>query len=136
MTEVLVVEDDTAVRKLLVDTLAVEGFGVAVASSAEGAIALLDEGGVDVALLDLRLPRPTGWRVLDACALRPDWPPVVVVTARAEASALPALAMGAVDVLAKPFDPLAVADLVATLATSSSEALAEHRVAARSRCAV
>ena len=135
MTAVLVVEDDAGVRKLLVDTLAVEGCRVAEASSAEDAIALLDEGGIDVALLDLRLPLPTGWRVLDACVLRPDWPPVVVVTARADASALPALAMGAVDVLAKPFDPFAVVDLVTTLATSTPAALAEHRAAARSRCA-
>jgi CheY-like chemotaxis protein len=76
--DVLVVDDDDAVRSSLADILRVSGFSVEVAEDGDVALTLLDELDVGVVLLDLRMPRRDGFSVLDALD---DPPPIVLISA-------------------------------------------------------
>jgi len=80
---ILLVEDDTVLGDLLSRHLVAHGHEVAIATSAESAIAKL-EGGlrVSLVLLDINLPGDSGWSLLRHGPLTgPDRPPVVVMTA-------------------------------------------------------
>ncbi len=80
---VLIVEDDEGLRPLLARHLALRGFRVAEAASAEAAMEQLDEGlRPALVLLDLNLPGRTGWDFLrDRSFADAGSPPVVVTTA-------------------------------------------------------
>jgi CheY-like chemotaxis protein len=76
--DVLVVDDDAAVRVSCATVLRVSGFSVEVADDGDDALALLRELDVGVVLLDLRMPRRDGFAVLDALEAPP---PVVIISA-------------------------------------------------------
>ena len=109
-TPLLWVEDDAALRRLTRGLLRAEGFDVAEAEDAAGALAAARARPPAVVLLDLMLP-PTqsvneGLGVLDALMALPSPPIVVVVTgAGGKAAALEAIRRGAHDLLSKPVDP-------------------------------
>ena len=79
---VLVVEDDADLRYLFRVSLAVAGFRVREAADGYMALAALEDTMPDVVVLDLGLPRVSGFIVLDEIAARPDAAglSVVVVT--------------------------------------------------------
>ncbi len=101
---VVVVEDETAIRRGIVDTLKVAGYDPV--EAADGC-AGLSEGrrvGVDLVLLDLRLPKMGGPEVL--AELRKTHPnlPIIILTARAsEEDRVRGLKGGADDYVVKPF---------------------------------
>src|SRR5262245_59150879 len=101
---IVVVEDEPAIRRGVVDLLRVNGYDVA--EAADGA-AGLDEAirrGVDLVLLDLLLPRRDGLDVLaELRKVRPTLP-VIILTARGtEDDRVRGLKMGADDYVVKPF---------------------------------
>ncbi|GAC1311885.1 MAG: hypothetical protein NVSMB12_00910 [Acidimicrobiales bacterium] len=106
MTTVLIVEDEDDLRLLTRMMLERAGFNILEAASGAAAISILDEQPIDVVVLDLRIPPPDGWGVLDHIAAtgllaRLD---VVVVSAFSDpAIAARAEAMGCQRYLAKPF---------------------------------
>lgn len=107
MTRVLVVDDDPDIRLLLRFELAAEGHAVVEAGNGEEALAALAQGDIDLVLLDMMMPILDGWGVLRA--IEPvQAPPVVVITALAsdgDRHVIELLELGAIDVIAKPFDP-------------------------------
>ncbi len=101
---VLVVEDDTAIRRGLVDALNYGGYAVLEAGDGPAARALLVEGEVDLLLLDVMLPRMDGFEVLGAVRRSRPTLPVIMVTARgAEDDRVRGLVDGADDYVVKPF---------------------------------
>ena len=80
---VLLIEDDEGLRPILARHLAMKGFRVAEAPSAEAAAADLAAGlRPALVLLDLNLPGSTGWEFLRGSALsEAGHPPVVITTA-------------------------------------------------------
>ena len=80
---VLLVEDDESLRPILARHLALKGFRVAEAASAEAAADQLADGLLPaLVLLDLNLPGRTGWEFLrDTALAEAGNPPVVVTTA-------------------------------------------------------
>jgi two-component system OmpR family response regulator len=103
---VLVVDDDAAVRALLAEFLAAEGYVVVQASHVSGAIAALGQDraagrAIGLVLLDLVLPGG-GLNLLRDLA-RAAAPPVVAMSANI-AQLRAASASGAAGVLLKPFD--------------------------------
>ena len=104
---VLLVEDDEAIRNVIVAALADEGHTVLTAPDGAVALALIKEWGqrpLDVILLDLRLPVMDGTEF--ACRYgRTPGPhaPIVVVTAAAD-GIWTASQLGAAGMLTKPFD--------------------------------
>lgn len=99
---ILVVEDDRAIRRGLVDALRHEGF--AVLEAADAAAGLEAAAGCDLVLLDVLLPKGDGFTVLRAVrAARPTLP-VIMLTARGdESDRVKGLQLGADDYVVKPF---------------------------------
>ncbi len=109
----LVVEDDAALRKGLVEGLAREGFAVDGVASAEAARARLAIDACDLVVLDLGLPGEDGLSFLRAMRARGGTLPVLVLTARGSvADHVTGLDAGADDYLRKPF---AFVELVARI---------------------
>ena len=65
MGNILIVEDDPSVRKLVRVNLAKRGYTVSEAGDSHQAIALFQEVPVDLVLLDLNLPKQNGQEVLE-----------------------------------------------------------------------
>ena len=101
---VLVVEDDPAIRRGLVDALGFEGYAVEETGDGKQALALASAGDFDLVLLDLVLPGIDGLQVLDAIRRLKPALPVIMVTARgAESDRVRGLKTGADDYVVKPF---------------------------------
>jgi two-component system response regulator AtoC len=103
--EVLVVDDDPAVSKVLAALLAQAGITCRQVPDAPGALEALRARPVDVVLTDLRMPGPSGVDLLEAIVAR--WPevPVILLTAHGNVGvAVEAMKKGAADFLLKPFD--------------------------------
>ena len=81
-SRILVVEDETQVRILLMKILKQEGYQAIPANNAEQALEVLDQDTVDLILLDLRMPGPTdGEDLLFLLRDRGDEVPIIVVSA-------------------------------------------------------
>ncbi len=101
---VLVVEDDAAIRRGLVDALRFGGYAVHEAADGRAGLEMGLALRIDLALLDVVLPGQDGFAVL--AALRRSKPslPVILVTARgAESDRVKGLTDGADDYVVKPF---------------------------------
>ncbi len=105
MAELLLVEDDAAIRRALTRSLADRGHTVAGAGSGLEALQLVVENRPDLVLLDLGLPGLDGYETLRMLRAVSDVP-VIVATARDEESEMiRVLDAGADDYLVKPFGP-------------------------------
>lgn len=101
---VLVVEDDTAIRRGLVDALSFAGYGLLESDNGRDAVDLALESDVDLVLLDVMLPGLDGFAVLDALRRSQPTLPIIMVTARgAEEDRVRGLCDGADDYVIKPF---------------------------------
>ena len=111
--DVLVVEDDGAVRRALERALALHGFAVRAAADGLEALQRISARAPDLIVLDVGLPGPDGMRLAER--LRRDGlaTPILMLTARdAVGDRVAGLASGADDYLVKPF---ALEELVARL---------------------
>jgi CheY-like chemotaxis protein len=88
---ILIVEDDAAIRDALADGLEGEGFDVRAAEDGARALELIEESVPSLILLDLMMPRMTGWQLIDEMRKSPDLHdiPVVIVTAARYAGSVP-----------------------------------------------
>ena len=102
---VLVVDDDPDVGKVIEALLVQAGISCRWVPDAESALAILRERPMDVVITDLRMPGASGLDLLEQIVER--WPeiPVVLLTAHATLDvAVEASVKGAADFLRKPFD--------------------------------
>jgi two-component system, OmpR family, KDP operon response regulator KdpE len=101
---ILVVEDDRALREVVVGALGSAGYETSVATHGITASQMLrDADGIDIVLLDIGLPFVDGWQILQQMEDRRG-PAVIVISARGEETdKVRALDLGADDYLAKPF---------------------------------
>ncbi|HET9983667.1 MAG TPA: sigma-54 dependent transcriptional regulator [Longimicrobiales bacterium] len=100
---VLVVDDDELTRRLLTQLLAEKGYRVDPARDGAEALAALERGVPDVALLDLHLPDMDGMQVLAAGrALGTDTRFVLMTGHGSVDTAVEAMKLGALDYLTKP----------------------------------
>jgi two-component system response regulator AtoC len=103
--DVLIVDDDPDVGKVLEALLQQAGITCRWVPDVESALAVLRERPVDVVITDLRMPGASGLDLLEAIVER--WPeiPVALLTAHATLDiAVEASVKGAADFLRKPFD--------------------------------
>ncbi len=118
---ILVVEDDDAMRALLVEVLEPLAASAIPARDAAEACELIDRNDVAVVLTDLRMPRADGLRVLEHAKKRNPLTEVVLVTGHGTVeSAVEALKGGARDYLRKPFEP---EDLLRTIEGALRQAI-------------
>ncbi len=102
MQNVLYVEDDAALARLLQKRMERQGLTIATVDTAEGALDLLAQRKFDLILLDYNLPGMSGLDLLDRLNAMPGSPPAVILTVGGdERIALEALEKGAADYAVK-----------------------------------
>lgn len=102
---ILVVDDDTRLRKLLQKFLMEHGYRVTLAASAHEARAHMDGLMFDLTVLDVMMPGESGLTLTQFLRGRSEMP-VLLLSARSEAAArIAGLEAGADDYLGKPFEP-------------------------------
>ena len=102
-TTILIVDDESKIRRLLSRSLEAEGFDVAVADSAMSASEYLKNGHCDLIILDYMMPEIDGMAFLAELRKKSSIP-VIMLSAREEiAKKTQALELGADDYLPKPF---------------------------------
>jgi two-component system response regulator MprA len=110
---VLVVDDDSAVRRSLSTALGRDGYEVVAADGGQAALARLVAASVDAIVLDVAMPEPNGLEVCRRLRARGDRTPILMLTARDLVDdRVAGLDAGADDYLVKPF---ALAELRARL---------------------
>jgi DNA-binding response OmpR family regulator len=101
---ILVIEDDAAIRRGIVDALEIAGYGTLEAADGETGRRMAVQGDYDLLLLDLVLPRLDGLEILRALREARPTVPVIILTARGEeADRLEGFRRGADDYVVKPF---------------------------------
>ncbi len=104
LPNLLVVDDERAIRDGCLDAAQSAGYRPFVAESAEAAYKVLDANSIDVVLLDLKLPGTGGLEVLRQIKSRRPDAVVVIITGYASIhSAVQAMKLGAYDYITKPF---------------------------------
>jgi len=104
---VLVVDDETHVREVLIEALEAEGCEVISAPSGEVALALFDqyEGKFDAVFTDIGMPEMSGWELVTEIRERSKTIPLAIVSGWADAISVQTRnAVNADWVIAKPFD--------------------------------
>jgi DNA-binding response OmpR family regulator len=110
---ILVAEDETDIRNLLKLSLEQEGYQVLAVADGLAALALFREQPVDLAVLDIMMPRLDGLNLLRKIR-ETSTMPIIMLTARGEdMDKILGLGLGADDYLAKPFN---MAELTARIA--------------------
>ena len=103
LIRVLVADDETRLRELMVRELARKGHEVEGVGDGESALVALREREYDVVILDMKMPRKEGIEVLRDLQSFPEHPQVIVMTGFQEvATAVEAMKLGAYDYLTKP----------------------------------
>jgi DNA-binding response OmpR family regulator len=123
MDRILVIDDDTSIRKFLKRGLSYEGFAVSLAESGEDGLVQARERYPDLIILDWLMPGMDGLEVLEKLRLADHNLPVIMLTAKdAPQDQIRGLTTGADDYVTKPisFDIL-LARIKSLLRRSSSE---------------
>jgi CheY-like chemotaxis protein len=102
-SKILLVDDNTVVRDMLVDLVGSLGYHADAAAGGEEALAMFDRGQYAMVLTDLLMPGMNGWEVLAALRQRDPHIPVVIVTGSPVVGD-PRASQPGVAVLKKPVD--------------------------------
>lgn len=125
---ILVVDDETHIRNMLVTNLTADGHQVTGVTNAGDAVAETARTSFDLGFVDLRLGNQTGLDLIPRILSENPWMKVVAITAHATVdTAVEAMRRGAADYLAKPFTAAQVRIVVDRLAQLRAM---EQRVAA------
>lgn len=105
MFKVLLVEDDAALRRGLVDNFKDEGYEVISASEGETGLDMILNQAPDIAILDVMLPRVSGFEICKAARMEELEFPIIMLTAKSqESDIVGGLDLGADDYVTKPFN--------------------------------
>ncbi len=122
--KILVVDDESRMRKLVRDFLVREGYEVLEAADGEEAVDLFyEQKKIDLIILDVMMPKMDGW---DVCreVRKNSKVPIIMLTAKAnEVDELKGFELGVDEYIAKPFSPkILVARVEAVLRRSNAAA--------------
>lgn len=108
MAKILIAEDERDIRDLIAFTLRFAGYEVFTAANGEEAVEAAPQVNPDLILMDVRMPRMTGYEACRVLKASPDLKdiPVVFLSAKGQESEIQqGLDVGAEDYLLKPFAP-------------------------------
>ena len=120
---ILVVEDDAAIRQLLVDVLVDDGYDVRAVADGDRALAATEELRPDLVLLDGELPGVDGWSVARRLRQISDLPIVFVTGSDSRDRVRAAFDAGGDDYVIKPFDPEELSSRVKAVLRRSGHAV-------------
>jgi len=105
MDTVLIVDDEKSLVELLSVVFKKEGYQIATNPGTSKVFELVDQGGYDVLICDIKMPQLDGMEVLKRAIQRNPLSPVIMITAYGSVKqAVEALRIGALDYVVKPFD--------------------------------
>ena len=122
MARILIAEDERDIRELITFTLGFAGHEVTATSNGEEAVAKAHEVLPDLIILDVRMPRMTGYQACEHLKANPATQgiPVIFLSAKGqEREVQTGLGVGAAEYIVKPFAP---DQLIARIATHLSQA--------------
>jgi DNA-binding response OmpR family regulator len=108
MVKILVAEDERDIRELISYTLMFAGYEIVQASNGAAAVDLAVQEKPDLILMDVRMPRMTGYQACEALKQRPETKetPVIFLSAKGQESEIQqGLGVGAIKYILKPFAP-------------------------------
>jgi DNA-binding response OmpR family regulator len=100
---ILVVDDESTLRELLRPYLEAEGFEVVEAADGKSATRAMEEGVVDLVIIDVMLPGTDGFALLRLLRESSDIPVIMLTARRDEGYRVAGLRQGADDYVVKPF---------------------------------
>lgn len=102
--KILIAEDETSIRLGLIATLESEGYDVAAATDGVQALRLWAQGKFDLVILDVMMPKQSGYDVCREMRAKGSRVPVLFLTAKSEEiDKVVGLKLGADDYMTKPF---------------------------------
>jgi two-component system, NtrC family, nitrogen regulation response regulator NtrX len=105
MSQILIIDDEKAIRKTLTEILSYEGYKIEEASDGEEGLRKFKEKSFDVVLCDIKMPKLDGIEFLDkAREVNPDVPVIMISGHGTIETAVEAVKKGAYDYIAKPPD--------------------------------
>lgn len=111
---ILLVEDEEAIRKGLIDVFVYHGYAVDSASTGPDGLEKALSGKFDLILLDIMLPGMNGYDICNEIRARDRAQPIIMLTAKSsDEEIIQGLQLGADDYVAKPFS---IAELVLRVA--------------------
>ena len=113
--KILLVDDEPSIRQLLSYRLKREGFDVVLAENGRQAVALIEAGGIDILVSDIRMPDMSGVEVLRAAKqFDPDILGIMITAYASKETSVEALRLGASNYVEKggPEFPAAVVEVV------------------------
>jgi len=103
--KILLVDDEVKFLKAVSDRLSIKGFNVTTAANGDDAIRAANQGGFDVAVVDLRMPGTDGAQVLKILKENHKFIEIIMLTGHATVdSAVECTRLGAFKYLEKPYD--------------------------------
>jgi two-component system chemotaxis response regulator CheY len=108
-SDVLVVDDSAAIRKILTRVLRQTGMAIQTiheAGDGQDALALMEQHRIDLVLSDINMPKMDGLQLLGALKASPQWrniPVVMITTEGGETKVADAVRLGAAGYVRKPF---------------------------------
>jgi NtrC-family two-component system response regulator AlgB len=114
LAEILVVDDDRNIRRMMAVTLETVGHHVTDVDSAEAALKKLSGAEIELVISDVRMAGMDGFKLLERIKRQDSAIPVILMTAFASIpSAVEAMRLGAYDYLPKPFSAEHIRQVVA-----------------------
>jgi two-component system OmpR family response regulator len=124
LKRILYVEDEASIRTIAITVLeAVGGFSVVACASGKQALEAAPAANADLILLDVMMPEMDGPATLAGLRriAQTAQTPVIFMTAKVQASEIAHYkSLGAIDVIAKPFDPMTLSAQISEIWQRSS----------------
>lgn len=118
---VLIVEDETTIRKTAANYLTRSGFHVLEAADGRTAIEMFNQHAIDLVILDVMMPVLDGWTVLRKIRNRSDALVIMLTALGEEDDKLLGFELGADEYVTKPFSPKVLVARVRAMLTRRSQ---------------
>lgn len=129
MQKILVVEDDFDIQELLQNFLQEAGYEVTTANDGVEAISLFSSEEFDLILLDIMLPKISGFNVCEIIRRQSQIPIIMLTALNGEEEQIKGLDLQVDDYITKPFSmPVLVRKIAAVLRRSSHQFEDEHQI--------
>ncbi len=110
MPNILIADDEKEIVRLLKIYLETDDIKVLEAYDGQQALELIQQNDVDLAIVDIMMPKIDGYQVIKKIRERRNYVPIMVISARITLSdRVLGIDLGADDYITKPFEPLEVA---------------------------
>jgi DNA-binding NtrC family response regulator len=117
---ILLVDDDPAIRQILLRLLTEENYVVVTAANGAEALVLCGSAKFDLVLLDLNMPVKNGWETFEQMASKNPMLPIILITARPN-QFFQAMAAGVGALMEKPLDLGRLFQIIRDLLEESQE---------------